>query len=281
MLTFVRIIYYLYRIFNSLRFLGFLNTIKIFFISKITSARKMNITLFNNKFFFRPNVDSGSYTRLTKSQYIIKGTLNQPIEIIIDAGSNIGSQAIRFINLNQDVKKIICIEPDKTSSEICDLNLKNYNAKVYNNALSNISDKNLTILNNINSEMSEIIEDNDDLIERSSTHEIKTISINDIVEKEKLDKIDFIKFDINGYEEEVFEKNTEWLNITNCIGFNNADINKTTNKIIQKFREKAGHIKIFNIDQMIFLMRENIEWIPIKGFMNSKKVGILEIDHRY
>ncbi len=267
--------------FNSLRFLGFLNTIKIFFISKITSAKKMNIILFNNKFFFRPNVDSGSYTRLTKSQYIIKGTVNQPIEIIIDAGSNIGSQAIRFINLNQDVKKIICIEPDKTSSEICDLNLKNYNAKVYNNALSNISDKNLTILNNINSEMSEIIGDNDDLIERNNAHEIKTISINDIVEKEKLDKIDFIKFDINGYEEEVFEKNTEWLNITNCIGFNNADINKTTNKIIEKFREKAGHIKIFNVDQMIFLMRENIEWIPFKGFMNSKKVGILEIDHRY
>ena len=281
MLTFVRIIYYLYRMFNSLRFLGFLNTIKIFFISKITSAKKMNIILFNNKFFFRPNVDSGSYTRLTKSQYIIKGTVNQPIEIIIDAGSNIGSQAIRFINLNQDVKKIICIEPDKTSSEICDLNLKNYNAKVYNNALSNISDKNLTILNNINSEMSEIIRDNDDLIERNNAHEIKTISINDIVEKEKLDKIDFIKFDINGYEEEVFEKNTEWLNITNCIGFNNADINKTTNKIIEKFREKAGHIKIFNVDQMIFLMRENIEWIPFKGFMNSKKVGILEIDHRY
>ena len=279
--TFVRIIYYIYRIFNSLRFLGFLNTIKIFFISKITTSKKMNITLFNKKFFFRPNIDNGSYARLTKSQYIIKGTTKQPIEIIIDAGSNIGSQAIRFINLNQNLKKIICIEPDKTSSELCELNLKDYNAKVYNNALSNISDKSLTIQNNMNSEMSEIIENNSELVEPYNTQTIKTISINDIVKKNRLNKIDFIKFDINGYEEEVFEKNTEWLNITNCIGFNNADINKTTNKIIEKFREKAGHIKIFNIDQMIFLMRENIEWIPFKGFMNSKKVGILEIDHRY
>ncbi len=279
--TFVRIIYYIYRIFNSLRFLGFLNTIKIFFISKITTSKKMNITLFNKKFFFRPNIDNGSYARLTKSQYIIKGTTKQPIEIIIDAGSNIGSQAIRFINLNQNLKKIICIEPDKTSSELCELNLKDYNAKVYNNALSNISDKSLTIQNNMNSEMSEIIENNSELVEPYNTQTIKTISINDIVKKNRLNKIDFIKFDINGYENEVFEKNTEWLNITNCIGFNNADINKTTTKIIQKFREKTDNIKIYNVDQMIFLMRENIEWIPFKGFMNSKKVGILEIDHRY
>lgn len=241
----------------------------------------MNITLFNKKFFFRPNIDNGSYARLTKSQYIIKGTTKQPIEIIIDAGSNIGSQAIRFINLNQNLKKIICIEPDKISSELCELNLKDYNAKVYNNALSNISDKSLTIQNNMNSEMSEIIENNSELVEPYNTQTIKTISINDIVKNNKLNKIDFIKFDINGYENEVFEKNTEWLNITNCIGFNNADINKTTAKIIQKFREKTDNIKIYNVDQMIFLMRENIEWIPFKGFMNSKKVGILEIDHRY
>ena len=42
----------------------------------------------------------------------MRGSINQPLEIIIDAGSNIGSQAIRLINLNPKLKKIICIEPD-------------------------------------------------------------------------------------------------------------------------------------------------------------------------
>ena len=59
-------------------------------------------------------------------------------------------------------------------------------------------------------------------------------SINDIIKMERIDKIDFLKLDINGYEDELFEKNTDWLKITNSIGFNNADINKTTLKIISK-----------------------------------------------
>ena len=65
----------------------------------------MYLNLFRNKFYFRPKIDIGSYNRLTKSQYMIKGTVKQPIEIVIDAGSNIGSQAIRFINLNPKIKK--------------------------------------------------------------------------------------------------------------------------------------------------------------------------------
>ena len=32
--------------------------------------------------------------------------------------------------------------------------------------------------------------------------------MNDIIKNEKLSKIDFIKLDINGYEDELFEKNT-------------------------------------------------------------------------
>ena len=60
MKTITRIFYYLYRIFNTIRFLGFQNTLKIFFISKLKSSI-MYLTLFRNKFYFRPKIDIGSY----------------------------------------------------------------------------------------------------------------------------------------------------------------------------------------------------------------------------
>jgi len=242
----------------------------------------MNIQLFNNKFYFRPKIDVGSYNRLTKSQYIIKGTVNYPMEFIIDAGANIGSQAIRFLNLNSKVKKIICIEADIENAKLCSKNLKNYPAKIYNNALSSITDQDLIIQKTFNSEMSEVMQRNyATLIKTNNYHKIKTLSLNDVIKRENLKRVDLIKFDINGSEDEVFSKNLEWLKITNCIAFNNADINKTTSKIIKLYGQAVGDINIYNIDQMIFLIKDAINWRPIKGFMNAKKSGFYEADERY
>lgn len=281
MLILSRFFYFLYRVNNSLFFLGIKNFFTIFIFSEFSKKKFLDVVLFNNKFYFRPKIDKGSYIRLTKAQYIMKGSINQPIEIIIDAGSNIGSQAIRLINLNPKLKKIICIEPDTENCNLCKKNLKNYNAITYNNALSNISNEILTIQKTVNSEMSEIIEKSDGIIKSNNVQKIKTISMNDIIKNEKLSKIDFIKLDINGYEDELFEKNTEWLKITNSIGFNNADINKTTDKIIEKYKNSVGNIKIYNIDQMIFLIKEDLDWLPVKGFMSSKNIGYVEVDQRY
>ena len=277
-----RIFYYLYRLFNAIRFLGILNSLKIFYFSKLFKSKLMKISLFNNNFYFRPKVDNGSYSRLTKSQYIVKSTLNQPMEFVIDAGANIGSQAIRFVNLNPQIKKIICVEPDIENYKLCKENLKNYKAVVYNNALASSSNQNLLVQKTVNSEMSEIINGGDkDLIKTNNSHTIKTISINDIIKKENINRIDLMKLDINGYENEVFSKNLEWLNITNCMAFNNADINDSTSKMIRLYEQAVGKIKIYNIDQMIFLIRHDINWLPTKGFMNSKRIGYFESDERF
>ena len=277
-----RIFYYLYRLFNAIRFLGILNSLKIFYFSKLFKSKLMKISLFNNNFYFRPKVDNGSYSRLTKSQYIVKSTLNQPMEFVIDAGANIGSQAIRFVNLNPQIKKIICVEPDIENYELCKENLKNYKAVVYNNALASSSNQSLLVQKTINSEMSEIINGGDkDLIKTNNSHTIKTISINDIIKKENINRIDLMKLDINGYEDEVFSKNLEWLNITNCMAFNNADINDSTSKMIRLYEQAVGKIKIYNIDQMIFLIRHDINWLPTKGFMSSKRIGFFETDERF
>ena len=274
-----RLFYFFYRIFNSLRFLGGLNTFKIFIISNLSKKKNLHITLFNKKFYFRPIIDTGSYRRFTFSQYIIKDTQVQPLEYFIDAGANIGSQTIRIVNLNKNIKKIACIEPDIESAKICKKNLINYSAEVYNNALSSDDGKELMFQNSFNSEMSEIIEEKK-LIKSNSVYPIKTISINQIVKELNFPRIDFIKFDINGYEKDVFSKNTEWINITNAIAFNNADINELTHDIIKKIQQVYGDVKIYNIDQMIIVMRKNLNWVTNRGFLHYKKVGEFESDER-
>ena len=51
--------------------------------------------------------------------------------------------------------------------------------------------------------------------------------------------------------------------------------------IIKLYEKAVGKIKIYNIDQMIFLVRGNINWLPIKGFMSTKKIGHFESDERF
>ena len=167
-----RFFYFLYRANNSLFFLGLKNFLTIFIFSEFSKKKFLDLALFNNKFYFRPRIDRGSYIRLTKAQYIMRGSINQPLEIIIDAGSNIGSQAIRLINLNPKLKKIICIEPDTENCNLCKKS-KNYNAITYNNALSNISNEILTIQKTVNSEMSEIIEKSDGIIQSNNVQKLK------------------------------------------------------------------------------------------------------------
>ena len=106
-----RFFFLLHRISISIDKIGFINTFKIFFLSKL-KKNIMYLKLSNKKFYFRPIVDHGNYSRFTFPQYTIIDDSNNRIEYIIDGGSNIGSQSIRFINkYSSTLKKIICVEP--------------------------------------------------------------------------------------------------------------------------------------------------------------------------
>ena len=43
-----RIFYYLYRLFNTIKFLGIFNTLKIIYFSKFSKSKIIDIALFNN-----------------------------------------------------------------------------------------------------------------------------------------------------------------------------------------------------------------------------------------
>ena len=146
------------------------------------------------------------YQVIVHDQYLF----NYPTTVknIIDAGANIGLASIAFKNMFPDAT-IITIEPDKENFEYLKKNLQPYskihtvNAGLWNkNAILKITDKyNCGKWGMITEE-----------IDTPSEDSISTITIDEIMQKFKLDKIDILKVDIETAEREVFSSGYEkWL----------------------------------------------------------------------
>jgi FkbM family methyltransferase len=268
-------LYFFLKLLKSVRYLGTVNTLKIFFLN----TKEVNIKIFKNKFYFRPKIDQSNYLRFVNSHYAVFDNKKDKIIYAIDVGANIGSQAVRFLNINKNIKKIICIEPDNENFALCKKNLTNYPAVFYNNSIHYKNNISLNLYKNCNSEMSEtknLLINKKTLIQKT-----KSLNLNTIIKREKINRIDFIKIDTNGFENIIFKKNLQWLKITNCLAFNNADINSDSYKIINSFKKAVGPIKIFNIDQMIILVKKKLKWEVKKVFIHTQKPNSkFDIDFR-
>jgi FkbM family methyltransferase len=125
---------------------------------------------------------------------------------IIDAGANVGMSALYFLNRYQ-VEKIFCIEPDLQNLKILKKNISNEIANeraiIIEAALSDISGR--------ASWDSEGLAYNSKLALSPGDVIVQTITINDVIEKYNIQKIDLIKFDIEGAESLVFSSDSSWL----------------------------------------------------------------------
>ena len=260
--------YFFYRFFNSCYYLGFKNSFKIFILSKI-SKNLMFVEFFSKKFYFRPITDHGSYSRLTFKQYVVVDNEKNPIEFVIDGGANTGSQSIRFLSNFKYLRKLVCIEPDKSNYELLKKNIQYENTFLLNKALSNENDEKIyikqTILNDANqfgkpTNRTEMFITSKTINEgNKNINSVESISINQLIKKFNFPRIDFLKIDLNGFEEELFKSNCDWLVNCNCIAFNNADLNEVAPTIIKKFSE-TRKIKIFNLNQMLILLDSKLNW---------------------
>ena len=170
---------------------------------------------------------------------------------IIDAGANIGAATFFFKIYNPEAT-IIAIEPDEGNCQIFELNTKSFsNVFLLKAALFNEDHKTVKIENPEAGSMGFRVKPTD---EQSA---IKTVSINHIVDKYKIKNLDVVKIDIEGGEKAVFEKNTEWLDISNRVmvelhdhyvfGCSSSIINAFSNRNI--ILSKNGENFIFtNID---------------------------------
>ena len=143
--------------------------------------------------------------------------LNFNPETIIDAGANIGLAAIFYAN-KYPTSKIISIEPEQSNYDLLKENTQNYeNIIALNNALSNVSNQDLAIVDNGYGSWGFMTEPLADSL-KGKASSIKSITVNEIMSEYGWETIDIVKIDIEGYEKELFEKNSEnWLPNVRCL----------------------------------------------------------------
>ena len=123
-------------------------------------------------------------------------------KLIIDCGANIGCSSIYFQKIVEN-SKIIAIEPDKKNYELLKKNFSEYKGILINSAVAN-SKENYEILENENKRAIRVndVSDGDN----------KTVTIKEIIQNYNNDDIHFIlKIDIEGFEKNLFEKNSNWV----------------------------------------------------------------------
>jgi len=133
-------------------------------------------------------------------------------DTVIDLGSSIGIFSAHALTKKPDLK-IITVEMSECFYNICNNTFAdNPNIITLNNAIHVESDKNIVYYtdNEKGENLGNSIKKNQyNYINANIEKSIKTISIKDIINRYNLDKISFLKMDIEGYEYELIENISE------------------------------------------------------------------------
>lgn len=127
------------------------------------------------------------------------------IPLIIDCGANIGASS-HFFHMKYPDSKIISIEPDKENFEFFKKNVDYETIEKLNKAIS--SEK-------INFDIKKNSEDPRAISTiKNINGEIQSVTVNDLLDKYQSENYEpyIIKIDIEGGEDNLFLKDTEWVN---------------------------------------------------------------------
>jgi len=146
-------------------------------------------------------------------QYSYNGLDGPPVETVIDLGANVGLSAMYFKTKYPNAQ-VIAVEPEKHNYEQLVKNIAGFsNVYALNNAIW-YENKEQEIYDGGRGEYAfRIVEANGEKIGTTTC-----ITINDIVKKYDLKRIDILKVDIEGAEKELFMYNYQgWLPMVRCI----------------------------------------------------------------
>ena len=176
----------------------------------IYDKRNKNLTTYNirNEYDFITIVEIFFYECYKIDDLkIFKKILNEIKEknlLIVDCGSNIGSSTNYFANFYKN-SKVISIEPDDENFLLLKKNVKNKNAVLIKNAISN-EIFHYAVKDHEDNRAKSII--------KTEKHSLKkTLTINQILsERSNENYYPFIiKIDIEGHEKDLFKSNIEWF----------------------------------------------------------------------
>ena len=183
-------------------------------------------------------------------------------DIILDVGAGIGSEMLLFSRAVGSKGKVVCIEPDPRLIEVLKQvikinNLKN--VKLYRNFFYNKNNKKINfMLNPISNWMSNSQNVNNKYV-------CKSITLDKIIRDNKIVKIDFAKFNIEGGEKYLNKNNKNFLKICKNIVISCHDFLKK--------KETNTHEKILKIlkKNSFEIFKTNNKDFIIKYFVYGKK----------
>lgn len=153
------------------------------------------------------------YEVLYHQTYHLEISNPENIKTIVDLGANIGLSAIYFLSQFSNAE-IICIEPDPGNYILLTKNLTNEistnRATCINAAVASKDGTGSVQIGHFrqNTKVSN---------EASQENPVLLISLNNLLKQNNIEKINLLKIDIEGGEEDLFTENTEWLKKTDHI----------------------------------------------------------------
>ena len=191
--------------------------------------------------------ESMAYWEIYLREDYFKGDcIIKPGDVVVDIGANVG--IFTSLALDMGASRVIGYEPHKGNFELAKKN--NPNAKIYNLAVSDKKDEELELFITVGVGGHSTIKDfceKDSNHYKSENYFIKTTTINDIIEENFLNKIDFLKIDTEGAELLILK------------GLSDENLNKISNISLEY------HHMVFNYDDSVY---DNLQQRFIKkGFI--------------
>lgn len=185
---------------------------------------KFNFIYKNKKFVFHADsrVDLAAlYEIFVKEEYVFdyKISDSQNTEVILDLGANIGDTAI-FYSILFPEAKIFAIEPNPNVLEKLEKNAKQFpNIKICKCAISDTTGK--INLDFGDSHLGSSINTRE---QNTNSVEVDVYNLRDFCEKEKIDRVDILKFDIEGAEEYLLKSDFIKTNVVQFVGEMHDDL---------------------------------------------------------
>lgn len=223
----------------------------------------------NYKFYIRNNEDASVFIEhILTPYYSFKIKSNRKNFILIDCGGFNGIESLRLkqIFIEQDKKlKIFIIEANKINYDICvnhfsnDIDVKLYNKVLYHTSKETFFEK------------PGLLNQGFSYSKKKNKIKNETISINDIISKNKINKVDILKIDIEGLEKNIFEKNTEWINKIECIVIEYFHLNDIDefNLLFSLLINKGFKFDIFKENFLIYKKNSVFDFTISRGFKNN------------